>query len=101
MNATKRELQKKDVVVEEDSANGELLLFSRNFQDTHRSISSCQMHLASLSLNYMVRRFIYYPIGSLTPALHLLAGEIDSSLAYQGTSNLHAMSSKYDTYRYD
>ena len=70
------------MVVKEDSEKGELLLFSRNFQDTHRSISSHQMHLATLSLNYMVRRLIYYPMGSLAPALDLSAGEIDSSLAY-------------------
>jgi hypothetical protein len=82
MNATKREPRKKDVVVEEDSENGELLLFSRNFQDTHRSISSRQMHLATLSSKYTVRRLIYYPIGSLAPALDLSVGEIDSSLCY-------------------
>jgi hypothetical protein len=85
MNATKREPRKEDAVVKEDSENGELLLFSRNFQDTHCSISSCQMHLATLSLKYTVHRFIYYPIlaASLQHSiLNLSAGEIDSSLAY-------------------
>ena len=83
MNATKREPRKKDVVVENDSEKGELLLlFSRNFQDTHRSISSSQIHLATFSLKYTVRWLIYYPIGSLAPALDLSAGEIDSNLSY-------------------
>ena len=70
------------MVIEEDSENGELLLFSRSFQNTHHLLSSHQMHLATLSLNYTVRRLIYYPIGSLAPALDLSAGENDSSLAY-------------------
>ena len=60
------------MVVEEDSENGELLLFSRNFQDTHLLISSRHIHLATLSLKYTVRWLIYYPIGR----------EIDSNLSY-------------------
>ena len=71
MNATKREPQKKDVVVEEDRENRELLLFSRSFRNTHRLLSSPQMHLPILSLNYMVYWLVYYPIGSLAPALDL------------------------------
>jgi hypothetical protein len=71
MNATKREPQKKDVVVKEDRENRELLLFSRSFRNTHRLLPSRRMHLATLSLNNMVRRLIYYPIGSIAPALDL------------------------------
>jgi hypothetical protein len=50
MNAMKREQRKKDVVVEEDRENGELLLFSRSFRNTNRSLFSRQMQLATLSL---------------------------------------------------
>jgi hypothetical protein len=52
----KKRATKKDVVIEDDSENGELLLFSRSFfQHTYRLLSSRQMHLATLSLNYTVR----------------------------------------------
>ena len=49
-----KESRKKKVVVKEDRENGELLLFSRSFQSTHRLLSSGQMHLATLSLYYTV-----------------------------------------------
>jgi hypothetical protein len=94
MNATKREPRKKDVVVEEDSENGELLLFSRSFRNTHRSLSSRQMHLATLCLNYTQCAGLFIiPLAALLQHSicgNISAGEIDSM------SNLYVMSSKYD-----
>ena len=86
------------MVIEEDSENGELLLFSRNFQSTHCLLSSGQMHIATLSLNYMVRWLIYIiPLAALLQHLicgNILAGMIDSTM-----SNLYAVSSMIN-YRY-